>query len=309
MGITRFGQVQADAFLGSQAEASPFGKIWYVDGTNGADDNLGDSPGTAKSSVAGVFAVMKASRGDTAVFYPGTYTITTALVPVAHTTFKAAHVVPAAPSVIITGDIAELITVDVDGVRFIGIEFKASGATCKELVDVADGANVRGPIFEDCVFNGNSLNNAGLVTDDPTYAATGLVVRRCLFKGVEGISNLEIGVLGAPYAVIENNTFVLDSTLSVGIAIADTAGTSGVTDKLKGQYIIRNNDVIGLYSKSSVGIKISGTEGTLPPSLIRNNYFGNCAAAAITIDKGGVNLVNNYVGDTGTGGTLVDAGN
>ena len=50
MGVpSRFGQIQADAYLGSAHDNSPFGKIWYVDSTNGADDNLGDSPDQAKS--------------------------------------------------------------------------------------------------------------------------------------------------------------------------------------------------------------------------------------------------------------------
>lgn len=307
MGVTRYNLVQADQFLGSQAEASPYGKIYYVDGTHGADDNSGLTPEEPKSTIKGAIDATIATRGDTIVVYPGTYTITAALAPVANTTIKAAHVVPHYPTVTIAGNIAELVTVDYSGCRFIGLEFKATGYTAVETVDIADGADVNGCLFEDCVFTTSLGGAVGIVSNDATYKVTGLVVRRCLFNG-ETVSQIAIGALGAPYAKIEDNVFVLTTTTSTGIHLADTA-TTQLTGHATGLYCIRNNDFIGLDSKSDVGITITGTENTLAAGMIRNNYFANCAAAAITADKLGINLVNNYVGDTGTGGTLVDAGN
>src|SRR3990167_2921742 len=119
MGISKFNQVQADNFMGSIYEASPFGKVWYVDGTNGADGNLGDGPnaGEAFATIGAAISAAVASRGDTVVIYPGTYTITSALVPKAGMTFKAAVVVPQVPSVIVTGNIVNLVTIDVDYTR------------------------------------------------------------------------------------------------------------------------------------------------------------------------------------------------
>src|SRR3990167_7401229 len=110
MGITKFNQVQADNFMGSTYEASPFGKIWYVDGTNGSDGNLGDGPndGEAFATIGAAITAAVANRGDTVVIYPGTYTITSVLAPKAFMTFRAAIVVPQTPSVSIRGNIANL---------------------------------------------------------------------------------------------------------------------------------------------------------------------------------------------------------
>src|SRR3990167_1855582 len=109
MGVpSRFGQIQADAFLGSAHDNSPFGKIWYVDGTNGADGNAGDAPDQAYSTIGQAITSAVATRGDTVVIYPGTYTITTTLTPKACVTFRAAVINPQVPSVTISGNIANL---------------------------------------------------------------------------------------------------------------------------------------------------------------------------------------------------------
>jgi len=63
MGVTKFNQVQADQFLGSQADASPFGKIWYVDTTNGADGNSGQAPDEAYFPQAIEQAQVKTTKG------------------------------------------------------------------------------------------------------------------------------------------------------------------------------------------------------------------------------------------------------
>src|SRR3989344_6707533 len=107
MGISKFNQVQADNFMGSIYEASPFGKIWYVDGTNGSDGNLGDGPnaGEAFASIGAAITAAVATRGDTVVIYPGTYTITTTLAPKGFMAFREALVNPFTPSVSVRGNI------------------------------------------------------------------------------------------------------------------------------------------------------------------------------------------------------------
>ena len=307
MSVTRYNIVQADQFLGSQAEASPFGKIWYVDGTNGANGNTGLAPDEAYGDIATAILASVATRGDTIVVAPGTYTVTAALVMKANLTIKAAIVVPQYPTVVIAGNIAELVTVDVSGTRFIGIEFQGTGYTCVEMIDIADGAVVNGCTIEDCKFSTSSGEAVGVVADDATNVATGLVVRRCLFQN-EAVTQLEIGILGAPLAKIEDNVFILTTTTSTGIALADTAGGQ-TTDAAKGRFVIRNNDFIGLDTKADIGITIVGTEHSLPISIIRTNYFAGCAVGAITENKNTKSMVRNYVGDTGIGGTIVDAGN
>src|SRR3990167_8102686 len=278
MGVTKFNQVQADQFLGSQADASPFGKIWYVDVTNGSDGNLGDGPNAGESfaSIGAAITAAVATRGDTVVIAPGTYTITSALAPKAFMTFRAAVVNPQAPSVSIRGNLATLMNVDVNGCRFIGLEFRPTGTTNADLVRLADTTAITGGVtFEDCVFNGNDQANATLN-----------------------------GVAGLPYAKIEDNVFAIDTNLGWGISLEDTAafGTG------KG-FIIRNNEFIGPDSTttSQVGIRIVGTEDATAAGMIRTNYFAYCTAAAITADKISDSMIENYVGND-AGGVLVDSG-
>lgn len=311
MGITRYNQVQADNFLGTIHEASPFGKIWYVDGTNGSDGNLGDGPnaGEAFASIGAAITAAVATRGDTVVIAPGTYTITSALAPKAFMTFMAAVVNPQAPSVSIRGNLATLVNVDVNGCRFIGIEFRATGTTNRDLVRLADTTAITGGVtFEDCVFHGAdiaqgaSVNGvAGLWAGDPTNAVTGLVVRRCLFRDL-GKTQLEIGAGGAPYAKIEDNLFAIDTNLGWGINIEDSTafGTA------KG-YVIRNNEFIGPDSTtaSQVGIRLVGTINATAAGMIRTNYFAYCVPAAITQGVSSSSIINNYAGN-GAGGILVD---
>lgn len=305
---TRFNQVQADAFLGATTDNSPFGKVWYVDGTNGADGNAGDAPDEAFASIGQAITAATATRGDTVVIYPGTYTITTALSPKAFMTFKAAIVNPQAPSVSIRGNLASLMNVDVNGCRFVGLEFRGTGTTVRRLVKLADTTAITGGVlFEDCVFHGadtGSVNGAsGLSAMDGTNAVTGLVVRRCAFTNL-GKTPFEVGVIGIPYAKIEDNLFAIDTPSGFGIRLEDTAAFA--TGK---GAVIRNNDFIGqsLTSPNFVGISIVGTEHTTAAHMIRTNYFAYCALASITADKITDGVIENYVGDN-AGGAKVDSG-
>ena len=235
MGISKFNVVQADNFMGSIYEASPFGKIWYVDVTNGSDGNLGDGPNAGESfaSIGAAITAAVATRGDTVVIAPGTYTITSALAPKAFMTFRAAVVNPQAPSVSIRGNITDLMTVDVNGCRFVGIEFRATGASTgaalnRELVKLADTTAITGGVtFEDCVFHGADATGptqngvGGVWLADATNAVTGLVIRRCIFRDL-GKTPLWTGVQGLPYAKIEDNAFIIDTPSGLGMNIADT---------------------------------------------------------------------------------------
>ena len=302
MSVSRFGEIQADAFLGSAHDNSPFGKIWYVDVTNGSDGNAGDSPDQAYASIGAAISAAFATRGDSVHIAPGTYTITSALVPKAFMTFRAAVINPQAPSVSIRGDLTRLATVDVNGVRFIGIEFRATGSSAgsaanRDLVALADTTAITGGVtFEDCVFHGadatGGVHNGvtGVWAADPTNAVTGLVIRRCAFRDL-GKTLLEFGVGGAPYAMVEDNSFVIDTNLGWGISIADTAafGTG------KG-YVIRNNEFIGpdATTTSQVGIRLVGTLNTTAVGIMRNNYFSYCGSTPITQDIMPDAIVENY---------------
>lgn len=289
--------------MGSIYEASPFGKVWYVDGTNGSDGNLGDGPnaGECFASIGAAITASVATRGDTIVIYPGTYTITSALVPKAYTTFRAAIVNPQAPSVSIRSNLRNPVTVDVNGVRFVGIEFRATGTTSARLVTLADTTAITGGVtFEDCVFHGADQSGGavsgqngvcGIWAADASNAVTGLVVRRCLFRDL-GKTGIDIGVAGAPYAKIEDNLFAIDTNLGWGISIDDT--TAFATGK---GYVIRNNEFIGPDSTttSQNGIRLVGTLNTTAAGLIRTNYFAYTLDTAITQGVMPDSIIENYI--------------
>ena len=303
-GVTNFNIVQANQFVGGGiGGTSPFAKIWYVDTTNGSNGNTGKSPGKAFATIEKAIAASVASRGDEIVIAPGSYT-EAVLIPKAHTIFRAAVYNPRRPSVIITSNIADMVQVDVDGVQFHGIEFKAAGNTTDNLIDVADTANVDGLIFNGCVFHGDDKTSVrGIRAVDGTFILTRLTVVNCLFRDLTG-TMIDIGVLGFAYSYIGYNQFAIDINSGVGIALADT----GAFATGKG-YVIEENVVTGFDATADeVFITIAGTENTTGAGIIRNNYGAYVAAAMITVDKLSLSEVNNYVGDAATGGTLVDPG-
>ena len=314
MGVpSRFGQIQADAYLGSAHDNSPFGKIWYVDVTNGSDGNAGDGPnaGECFATIGAAITAAVATRGDTVVIYPGTYTITAVLAPKAFMTFRAAIINPQAPAVSIRGNIANLMTVDVNGVRWIGCEFRATGTTAADLVKLSATTAITGGVtFEDCVFHGADQSGGAVVgqngvcgiSSTGANATTGLVVRRCLFRDL-GKTCIEVGVSGIPYAKIEDNVFALDTTAGIGIRLDTTAAFA--TGK---GFTIRNNEFTGVSSTTSttVGIVLVGTKDTTGAGIIRNNYFAYCAAATITAAILPDSIIENYVGNS-SGGSLVDS--
>jgi hypothetical protein len=309
MGVTNFDVVSANAFIGggigNNYPLSPFAKTIYVDGTNGSDGNTGASPSAAVASIAQAITLSTSGAGDHIIIAPGTYTITSALVPKSRSVLRAAVIRPRVPTVTITGNIADLIQIDVDGVVLWGLEVKASGATADNLVDVADIADVNGVTFDSCVFNGaDQTSVVGIQLDDATFVPTGLVVVNCLFRDLTG-TMIDVGVLGMPYAVIQNNTFAHDVNSGKGIALADT--TAFVTGK---GYVIADNLFLPFDATGDeVGISIAGTEDTTGAGIIARNLFSyGAAATSITQDKLSKSEVINYTGDAATGGTLVDPG-
>ena len=303
----RFG-VQTNASAGTAPAAvsvSAFNKVYYVDGTNGSDQYEGST--SARPFATITTAISSAAAGDTIIIAPGTYSHTATISPKARQTFQAAIINPRAPTVSITATSAltgDIISLDVDGCRFIGIEFLAGHANQATLVDIADNAAVNGAIFDRCVFNGaDKTTVVGIQMDDASFVGTGVTVVDCLFRDLTGTC-LDIGVLGMPYAYIGYNQFAIDVDSGTGIALADT--TAFATGK---GYVIEHNVFTGFDATGDeVGITIAGTENTTGAGIIRNNYFAFIAAAAITIDKLSKSEVNNYVGDAATGGTLVDPG-
>lgn len=295
-------RVTVDAIM-SRPYGTTSARAYFVDGTNGSDSN----EGTQERPFASIGAAITASTaniGDVIIVAPGTYTITSALAPKAGTSIMAGVMLnPRKPTVIVTGAI-DLVEIDVSNVRFEGIEFKASADAVTQLVDIADTAAVSGVVFYRCVFNGNDKASViGINMADASFAASEIVVIECLFRDLTG-TGIVVGALGFAYSYIARNQFALDANSATGISLADT--TAFATGK---GYVIEDNVFTGFDATADeVGITIAGTENTTGAGIIRNNHFAFIAAAAITADKVSQSMVNNYVGDAGTGGTIVDAG-
>ena len=288
----------------SRPLTTPAARAWFVDGTNGANTNAGTKEAPLLS-IGQAFTNAGATRGDVVIIAPGTYTITAALVPLKNMSFIAGlQTNPRKPSVIITGNIADLIQIDVDGVYFEGIEIKASGATADNLVDIADTAATAGAGFFRCVFNGADQTSVKAINlSDATFAASEMFVKECLFRDLTGTC-IDVGVLGMAYSYIGYNQFAIDVNTGVGIALADTSAFA--TGKA---YVIEHNAVTGFDATADeVFITIAGTENTTGAGIIRRNDCAYMAAAAVTIDKLSLSQVQNYYGDAATGGTLVDPG-
>lgn len=300
------------AFVASQVGPT-FGKIFVVMPTSHGNysdwSNLwrpdDDSVTRFYTDLPTAAAACMAGRGDVIVMAPGTYTLTAALSPVANTTFLGASTGNnRQSSVIITGDIADLITIEASYVSFKNCQIVAAGNTADRLVKIADLASVVAPTFDNVIFDGADRTTVvGISLIDGTFTTTGLVVKNCLFKDLTGTC-IAVGVLGMPYAEIAYNQFALDVNSGVGISLADT----GAFATGKG-YRIYKNDVTGFDATADeVFITVAGTENATGAGIIRQNYGAYVAPAMITIDKLSLSEVQNYYGDAATGGILVDPG-
>jgi hypothetical protein len=302
-GETNFDVVQANQFLGpGLLEISPFAKLYYVDGTNGSDGYTGTKPSRAFLTIAKAITMTVAARGDTVIIAPGTYT-EAVLNPKSYTIFRAGLFSARRPSVIITSNIADMVTVDVDGVQFHGIEFLAAGNTTDNLINVGSVAAVDGCLINGCVFNGaDKTTVVGIKIAHATIASLRLVVVNSLFRDLTG-THISVGVMGFAYSYIGFNQFAIDVNSGTAINLADTT-----TFAIGKGYVIEHNTFTGFDATADeVGITIAGTANTTGAGIIRNNYFAYLAsgAGAITVDKLELSLVNNYIGHTTTGGSLV----
>lgn len=284
--------------------------VWWVDGTNGNDNNNGKTLGGAWATAEKFFA--KDSARDLCYFMPGTYTPPTAslpLTPLANTICKAA--IPSyIPNVIFSddggGSDTDLMDLEVANFTLDGIMLRAAHADVARLMKVSDTVTLEGLNLLNCWFDGAGFATVnGISAVDGTFILTGLNVKNTHFEELN--VGIDVGVLGIKNSDISGNFFDMQDVGGgdVGIALADTGGlTVGY------RFWIYNNRFIGPVDagRDALGITIAGTEDTTALGLMDSNFFSNCIATPITQNKTNESLVNNYVGDTGTGGTLVDPG-
>jgi len=323
MGLTNFPNGISSMGVPLPQTGNPFGNNYFVAVSGGSDSgNKGTSTDRPLATIAK--AISLGSAGDNIILGPGTHSVdvsSAALTPLADMQFIAA--IPpmgGKPSTIITHDAddgANLVAIDVDGFGFHGIEFLlvAGGTTALTLFDVAQTTAVNGGVFNDCWFNLNSVDAAGvtaLTVDDATNATTGVSFRNCRFVGGDATTNqaiyVSIGVGGMPDAIFEGNVFCCESAdadcLALSFADPGAAGKSYA-------FTFRNNDVIGPKDGGGDGTPIVFAAGMTEDEIVpmfRTNFFAGTAATPITQDKINTSIVWNYVGDDATGGTLVDPG-
>lgn len=300
---------------------SVFGTTFFVAASGGAAANTGLSGGVPLATIED--AITRSSAGDTIVLGPGTHSVdvsVAALAPKADTRIIGA--IPSyggMPSTLITPDAddgVDLILIDVDGVVFKDIKFLAfaSAGTAVRLAAVSQTTAVNGLAFVDCWFDLNSIDDAGaiaLAVNDATNDTIGMVLKNCRFTGATATSNtsilVDIGAGGVTKCLFENNIFELQTIDADSIAFnfADPAGTGsyGVT--------IRNNDFIGPIDGGGDAVPFVFNSNMTEDEIVgifRTNYFSNVTTAPLTIDKVNNNMVNNYAGADGSGGTIVNPG-
>ena len=300
---------------------NPFGTTWFVDATNGSDDNTGRREDDAFATIAKF--ISSAAAGDKVVLSPEDHSVdvsVAALIPKARMQFIGA--IPAyggMPSTIISVDADDgddMITIDVDGVYFKDIMFQhfLNAGTAVRLFDIAQTTAVNGLVFIDCWFDMNSADVTGgtaLNLDDATNIVTGLVLRNCHFVGGDATSAvnlyIDIGVAGLKQSLIEHCVFCCEGTDDdyAAISFADPAGTG----KNYGT-VIRYNSFIGPVDGAVTLVPILTPAGSTSeyPMQWHSNFFSYCTVNPIPVDQMDQALVRNYVGDLGVGGTIVDSG-
>jgi hypothetical protein len=300
---------------------NPFGKAYFVATSGGSDSAQGDDPTRPLATIAQ--AITNGAAGDTIVCGPGDHSVdvsAAALIPLADMQFVGA--IPSnggEPSTIISVDADDgndMITIDVDGVGFKDIMFQhfASAGTAIRLIDVSATTAINGLSFKDCWFDMNDADVAGgtaLNCDHATNIVNGLVLNNCRFTRGSATSTVnlyvDIGVGGLANSLIEHCVFGCESTDDdyAAISFADPAGSG----KSYGT-VIRYNSFIGPTDGAVTLVPIltpAGSSGEYPMQW-HSNYFSYCTVNPIAVDQMDEALVNNYVGDLGAGGTLVDAG-
>lgn len=298
---------------GSPVESKiPMGvnNVYWVDGTNGNDNNDGKTLGSAWATVEKFFA-NDAAR-DVCLVMPGTYTVATAdlpLTPLANTMLMAA--VPAyIPNVIITDDAGgsdnDLMDIEVDNFTMDGIMLRAAHADVARLMKVADTATLEGLNIYNCWFDGAGFATVnGISAIDGTFILTGLDVNNSHFEELN--IGIAIGVLGFKNSRICYSFFDMQDAGGgdIGISLGDTGSLATGY-----RFWIYFNRFLGPVDagRDAIGIEILGTEDTTALGDMDWNVFANCSLTPITQNKINESLIINYTGDSAQGGTLVDPG-
>ena len=281
-GLYQFGGVPV-----SSAPEPVFGKVWFVDATNGSDDLDGLKPTQAKKTIQAAITAQIAntsSLGDAIYVFPGSY--------------------------------AESLTGDLTRVQIIGVN--AGGHTHAVSVRPTASYAYYGTMFEatfkNIMFLSPSTSNKTLpAVQCPNMRYS--VIDNCIFIGRDPtcVEGLQIGNTDAvataancDYNQIINNNFTTfygtSNEFAYGIKIGRLAYDAGCSVKQCWGTLIANNIIFAETTGIYLGVSGDRTAGT----IIRNNYVSSMQDVAGTQSYGiaayaanQAMVVNNFVASDG----------
>lgn len=257
MGTTHHDVVQASAFIGGVMPAiNPFGNVWFVDGSNGGDDNSGKTPKLPFATIAQ--AISKSSAGDTIVIAPKTM----AAGATDPTSYAEALTIPAAKH--------SLTLLGIGGRAQGGLpQIKKGSGTAALLIIQAPGCRIL-----NLGFNGAGSTGGGILLDDDasTKSAFGTEIAGCHFKNCKGTTATDSrtgGAIqwssagGAWQVWIHDNAFYKN----IGDVVLLGTGTSVPQD-----VIIEKNTFMGLATSVDCHIYLAAGSGMASVAVIGNTF-------------------------------------
>lgn len=245
-------------FAGAVASASPFGKVLFVDSTNGADGNDGLSE--VHPLLTLTRAVALADAGDTIVCMPGGSETVTASIAVAVANLKivcpARH--PRSGFTIQGAGTIDLMTVTAADVHVEGIRFAHTGATSSAAGILTSNAADRLTVVR-CLFDDSAIvtNFTGFGVE-VTNACDDVLIEGCTFLDCHrGVLLIMATGVTCARPVIRGCTFYVGAATAFGIASALT-GTGAV----KGMIVSACLFVEALGSGAVAADPWDGTDGT-----------------------------------------------
>ena len=290
-----------------------FGQIWYVDGTNGSDDDVGTSPSSAFATVQKAVTTQIANStglGEAILIFPGTYaeSVTGNLTNVKLIGVGGWATVAITPtsSNAYVGTITDSV---ISGIQFV--EPTSAGGTA-----ALAATSLRGSTIMDCAFTGKTGNTGsvglriGAETSTASEAMFQSTITRNMFDASGGrTKEWAYGILFGQYdAATNSDTRVFSySEISYNTIYAEERGISLKIDASNGGGVIKNN-MIGSRQNSgqtsTYGIEAAGT-GTDLLTKILDNRIAAGSDAIIGFTTG--NVMGNIV-SVGAGAPTSETG-
>jgi len=254
---------------GGNAQSHPvFGKVWFVDGTNGSDSNDGLTPTRAFATIQAAVTEQIAnttSLGDIIYVFPGSY--------------------------------AESVTGNLTKVQIIGLD--CGGAAHAASIRPTAGSAYNGEMMEAAFRNIMFLSSSSSVKTLPAVLIGYMgysVIDNCLFIGRDGtcVTGLQLGpeadnatAAKCDYSAITNNVFSTffgqAQSFQYGIRLGSTTSTNAAVKQMW-HSLIANNRIMA----TTTGIHLGCGDGKMDGTVIDGNYIHSmesdtgCSSKGIT---------------------------